>query len=95
MIPLSWVTGDEHRAAGVTWMSCFMFQSDNLLSYLTVEETLTYTAQLALQKHSAEAIRKKVMPGSLLMTHFCVDSKKKIYLDYNSQERCRLLTPDL
>lgn len=77
MIPLSWVTGDEHRAAGVTWMSCFMFQSDNLLSYLTVEETLTYTAQLALQKHSAEAIRKKVMPGSLLMTHFCVDSKKK------------------
>ncbi|MED6242177.1 hypothetical protein ATANTOWER_001232 [Ataeniobius toweri] len=35
--------------------------SDNLLSYLTVEETLTYTAQLALQKHSAEAITKKVL----------------------------------
>lgn len=35
-------------------------QSDNLLSYLTVEETLTYTAQLALRKHSSEAIRKKV-----------------------------------
>ncbi|TRY64886.1 hypothetical protein DNTS_024587 [Danionella cerebrum] len=34
--------------------------SDNLLSYLTVEETLTYTAQLALRKHSAESIRKKV-----------------------------------
>uniref|UniRef100_A0A3Q2PX82 ATP-binding cassette, sub-family G (WHITE), member 5 n=1 Tax=Fundulus heteroclitus TaxID=8078 RepID=A0A3Q2PX82_FUNHE len=37
-----------------------VFQSDNLLSYLTVEETLTYTAQLALQKHSVEAIKKKV-----------------------------------
>lgn len=35
-------------------------QSDNLLSYLTVEETLTFTAQLALKKHSTEAIRKKV-----------------------------------
>lgn len=35
-------------------------QSDNLLSYLTVEETLTFTAQLALRQHSATAIRKKV-----------------------------------
>ncbi|KPP73861.1 hypothetical protein Z043_107033 [Scleropages formosus] len=33
--------------------------SDNLLSYLTVEETLTFTAQLALRRHSADAIRKK------------------------------------
>lgn len=41
------------------------FQSDNLLSYLTVEETLTYTAQLALRKHSAEAIKKKVTRGRL------------------------------
>lgn len=51
------------------------FQSDNLLSYLTVEETLTYTAQLALQKHSAEAIRKKVIPhDSFLCGHilWCV-----------------------
>lgn len=38
----------------------FPSQSDNLLSYLTVEETLTYTAQLALQKHSDDAIKKKV-----------------------------------
>ncbi|CAF97088.1 unnamed protein product, partial [Tetraodon nigroviridis] len=45
---------------------CFSYvlQSDNLLSYLTVEETLTYTAQLALQRHSAEAIRKKSWPSS-------------------------------
>lgn len=42
-----------------------------------MEETLTYTAQLALQKHSAEAIRKKVRPGCLLLTHSCRDSKKK------------------
>uniref|UniRef100_A0A3P9N7C6 ATP-binding cassette sub-family G member 5 n=1 Tax=Poecilia reticulata TaxID=8081 RepID=A0A3P9N7C6_POERE len=44
------------------YQDCFSYvlQSDNLLSYLTVEETLTYTAQLALQKHSVEAIKKKV-----------------------------------
>uniref|UniRef100_A0A671S220 ATP-binding cassette sub-family G member 5-like n=1 Tax=Sinocyclocheilus anshuiensis TaxID=1608454 RepID=A0A671S220_9TELE len=44
------------------FQDCFSYvlQSDNLLSYLTVEETLTYTAQLALRKHSSEAIRKKV-----------------------------------
>ncbi|XP_067241293.1 ATP-binding cassette sub-family G member 5 isoform X2 [Chanodichthys erythropterus] len=44
------------------FQDCFSYvlQSDNLLSYLTVEETLTYTAQLALRKHPAEAIRKKV-----------------------------------
>ncbi|XP_012696881.2 ATP-binding cassette sub-family G member 5 [Clupea harengus] len=41
---------------------CFSYvlQSDNLLSYLTVEETLMFTAQLALKRHSTEAIRKKV-----------------------------------
>uniref|UniRef100_A0A8C2LAM8 ATP-binding cassette, sub-family G (WHITE), member 5 n=1 Tax=Cyprinus carpio TaxID=7962 RepID=A0A8C2LAM8_CYPCA len=44
------------------FQDCFSYvpQSDNLLSYLTVEETLTYTAQLSLRKHSSEAIRKKV-----------------------------------
>ncbi|KAK2896608.1 hypothetical protein QQF64_005877 [Cirrhinus molitorella] len=44
------------------FQDCFSYvlQSDNLLSYLTVEETLTYTAQLALRKHSSEAIHKKV-----------------------------------
>ncbi|KAG7512680.1 ATP-binding cassette sub-family G member 5 [Solea senegalensis] len=44
------------------YQDCFSYvlQSDNLLSYLTVEETLTYTAQLALRNHSADAIKKKV-----------------------------------
>ncbi|XP_026867371.2 ATP-binding cassette sub-family G member 5 [Electrophorus electricus] len=44
------------------FQECFSYvlQSDNLLSYLTVEETLTFTAQLALRWHSAQAIRKKV-----------------------------------
>lgn len=44
------------------YQDCFSYvlQSDNLLSYLTVEETLTYIAQLALRKHSVEAIKKKV-----------------------------------
>uniref|UniRef100_A0A8C6KF27 ATP-binding cassette sub-family G member 5 n=1 Tax=Nothobranchius furzeri TaxID=105023 RepID=A0A8C6KF27_NOTFU len=44
------------------YQDCFSYvlQSDNLLSYLTVEETLTYTAQLALQNHSTVAIKEKV-----------------------------------
>lgn len=59
-------------------------QSDNLLSYLTVEETLTFTAQLALRQHSASAIRKKVIstvivtiktgnPIIYLQTHQCMN----------------------
>ncbi|KAM6916099.1 ATP-binding cassette sub-family G member 5 [Xenentodon cancila] len=44
------------------YQDCFSYvlQSDNLLSYLTVEETLTYTAQLALRKQPGKAIKKKV-----------------------------------
>ncbi|KAL2083374.1 hypothetical protein ACEWY4_021147 [Coilia grayii] len=44
------------------FQDCFSYvlQSDNLLSYLTVEETLMFTAQLALKRHSTDAIRKKV-----------------------------------
>lgn len=38
-----------------------------MLSYLTVEETLTYTAQLALRKHSVEEIKKKVTLKPLLV----------------------------
>ncbi|XP_077351108.1 ATP-binding cassette sub-family G member 5 isoform X3 [Festucalex cinctus] len=57
---------DEYR-------DCFSYvlQSDNLLSYLTVEETLTYTAQLALRKHSAKAIQSKVsaVMGELSLSH--------------------------
>lgn len=58
LILLPWVRSEGWGDLG----GAFLFQSDNLLSYLTVEETLTYTAQLALQKHSAEALRKKVTP---------------------------------
>uniref|UniRef100_A0A8C8CWI6 ABC transporter domain-containing protein n=2 Tax=Oncorhynchus tshawytscha TaxID=74940 RepID=A0A8C8CWI6_ONCTS len=45
------------------YQDCFSYvlQSDNLLSYLTVEETLTYTAQLALRRDSADVIHKKVL----------------------------------
>ncbi|KAM3930835.1 LOW QUALITY PROTEIN: ATP-binding cassette sub-family G member 5 [Leptodactylus fuscus] len=44
------------------FQDCFSYvlQHDSLLPYLTVRETLTYTAMLALQKHSKDAIRKKV-----------------------------------
>ncbi|XP_077438028.1 ATP-binding cassette sub-family G member 5 [Vanacampus margaritifer] len=50
------------KLAREEYRDCFSYvlQSDNLLSYLTVEETLTYTAQLALRKHSAKAIQSKV-----------------------------------
>ncbi|CAN9499624.1 unnamed protein product [Ophioblennius macclurei] len=55
------------------YQDCFSYvlQSDNLLSYLTVEETLTYTAQLALRQHSAAAIQKKVtsVMAELSLTH--------------------------
>uniref|UniRef100_A0A8C5HC74 ATP-binding cassette sub-family G member 5 n=1 Tax=Gouania willdenowi TaxID=441366 RepID=A0A8C5HC74_GOUWI len=55
------------------YQDCFSYvlQSDTLLSYLTVEETLTYTAQLALRQHSAEAIKKKVsaVMAELSLTH--------------------------
>ncbi|XP_063297535.1 ATP-binding cassette sub-family G member 5 [Pelobates fuscus] len=44
------------------FQDCFSYvlQHDTLLAYLTVRETLTYTAQLALQKHSNESLKKKV-----------------------------------
>lgn len=42
-----------------------VYQSDNLLSYLTVEETLLFTAQLALRQHSSGAIRKKVIQDGI------------------------------
>nr|XP_057914046.1 ATP-binding cassette sub-family G member 5 [Doryrhamphus excisus]XP_057914047.1 ATP-binding cassette sub-family G member 5 [Doryrhamphus excisus] len=50
------------KLAREEYQDCFSYvlQSDNLLSYLTVEETLTYTAQLALKNYSANAIHKKV-----------------------------------
>ncbi|CAG6016626.1 unnamed protein product [Menidia menidia] len=55
------------------YQDCFSYvlQSDNLLSYLTVEETLTYTAQLALRRHSTQAIKKKVsaVMAELSLTH--------------------------
>ncbi|XP_069810509.1 ATP-binding cassette sub-family G member 5 [Dendropsophus ebraccatus] len=55
------------------FQDCFSYvlQHDSLLPYLTVRETLTYTAMLALQKHSKEAIRKKVdsVMAELSLTH--------------------------
>uniref|UniRef100_A0A8C1LY30 ATP-binding cassette, sub-family G (WHITE), member 5 n=1 Tax=Cyprinus carpio TaxID=7962 RepID=A0A8C1LY30_CYPCA len=55
-----YVNGGKLKAEQVQDCFSYVLQSDNLLSYLTVEETLTYTAQLSLRKHSSEAIRKKV-----------------------------------
>lgn len=42
-----------------------------------MEETLTYTAQLALRQHSTEAIRKKVTRGRLRLLHYFFPSKRK------------------
>ncbi|XP_077138503.1 ATP-binding cassette sub-family G member 5 isoform X1 [Ranitomeya variabilis] len=55
------------------FQDCFSYvlQHDSLLPYLTVRETLTYTAMLSLQKHSKEAIRNKVdsVMAELSLTH--------------------------
>lgn len=55
------------------FQDCFSYvlQHDSLLPYLTVRETLTYTAMLALQRHSKEAIRKQVdsVMAELSLTH--------------------------
>uniref|UniRef100_A0A3P8UW47 ATP-binding cassette sub-family G member 5 n=1 Tax=Cynoglossus semilaevis TaxID=244447 RepID=A0A3P8UW47_CYNSE len=53
------------------YQDCFSYvlQSDNLLSYLTVEETLTYTAQLSLRKHSAAAIKVSAVMAELSLSH--------------------------
>ncbi|XP_063775882.1 ATP-binding cassette sub-family G member 5 [Pseudophryne corroboree] len=55
------------------FQDCFSYvlQHDSLLPHLTVRETLTYTAMLSLQKHSSEAIRKKVdsVMAELSLTH--------------------------
>ncbi|XP_075057074.1 ATP-binding cassette sub-family G member 5 [Mixophyes fleayi] len=55
------------------FQDCFSYvlQHDSLLVHLTVRETLTYTAMLSLQKHSNEAIRRKVdsVMAELSLTH--------------------------
>ncbi|KAM8947522.1 ATP-binding cassette sub-family G member 5 [Pelodytes ibericus] len=44
------------------FQDCFSYvlQHDTQLAYLTVQETLTFTALLALRKHSKDAVKKKV-----------------------------------
>ncbi|NXY81436.1 ABCG5 protein, partial [Alcedo cyanopectus] len=52
---------------------CFSYvpQSDTLLSFLTIQESLTYTALLTLQKRSNDFIKKKVdaVMAELSLTH--------------------------
>ncbi|XP_061767162.1 ATP-binding cassette sub-family G member 5 isoform X3 [Nerophis ophidion] len=77
------------KLAREEYQDCFSYvlQSDNLLSYLTVEETLTYTAQLALRKHSAKAIHKKVFSRIAVMSRgelvFCGQPEEMV--DFFSQ----------
>ncbi|XP_074844638.1 ATP-binding cassette sub-family G member 5 [Carettochelys insculpta] len=51
-----------HELKKEQFKNCFSYvqQNDTLLNYLTIEESLTYTALLALQKHSTNFIKKKV-----------------------------------
>lgn len=46
--------------AELTPASFISFQNDALLSFLTIQESLTYTALLSLQKCSNSVIKKKV-----------------------------------
>ncbi|XP_053140184.1 ATP-binding cassette sub-family G member 5 isoform X2 [Hemicordylus capensis] len=55
-----YVNGRELRLDQFQDCFSYVLQNDTLLSYLTTEECLTYTALLALQKHSHDFIKKKV-----------------------------------
>uniref|UniRef100_H9GM31 ATP binding cassette subfamily G member 5 n=1 Tax=Anolis carolinensis TaxID=28377 RepID=H9GM31_ANOCA len=55
-----YVNGRELRQEQFRNCFSYVLQNETLLSYLTIEECLTYTALLALQKHSREFIKKKV-----------------------------------
>ncbi|XP_068089116.1 ATP-binding cassette sub-family G member 5 [Hyperolius riggenbachi] len=55
-----YVNGSQLRKEQFQDCFSYVLQHDSLLSYLTVRETLTYTAMLALQKLSREAIQEKV-----------------------------------
>ncbi|XP_075719348.1 ATP-binding cassette sub-family G member 5 [Rhinoderma darwinii] len=66
-----YVNGSQLRKEQFQDCFSYVLQHDTLLPYLTVRETLTYTAMLALQRHSKEAIRKKVdsVMAELSLTH--------------------------
>ncbi|NXQ92876.1 ABCG5 protein, partial [Sagittarius serpentarius] len=51
-----------HQLKKEQFRDCFSYvpQSDTLLSFLTIQESLTYTALLTLQKRSDDFIKKKV-----------------------------------
>ncbi|XP_061482109.1 ATP-binding cassette sub-family G member 5 [Rhineura floridana] len=55
-----YVNGQELRPEQFQDTFSYVLQNDTLLSYLTIEECLTYTALLALQKHSSNFIKEKV-----------------------------------
>uniref|UniRef100_A0A8D0L4B9 ATP binding cassette subfamily G member 5 n=1 Tax=Sphenodon punctatus TaxID=8508 RepID=A0A8D0L4B9_SPHPU len=54
------VNGQELRNEQFKKCFSYVLQNENLLSYLTIEESLIYTALLALRKHSHDYIKKKV-----------------------------------
>ncbi|PIO37368.1 hypothetical protein AB205_0182020, partial [Aquarana catesbeiana] len=66
-----YVNGSQIRKEQFQDCFSYVLQHDSLLAYLTVRETLTYTALLALQKHSKDAIKKKVdsVMAELSLTH--------------------------
>uniref|UniRef100_A0A6J0U6A8 ATP-binding cassette sub-family G member 5 n=1 Tax=Pogona vitticeps TaxID=103695 RepID=A0A6J0U6A8_9SAUR len=55
-----YVNGRELRQQQFQKCFSYVLQNETLLSYLTIEECLTYIAMLALQKHSCDFIKKKV-----------------------------------
>ncbi|KAJ6666954.1 hypothetical protein lerEdw1_018956 [Lerista edwardsae] len=55
-----YVNGHELRQEQFQDCFSYVLQNGALLSHLTIEECLTYTASLALQKHSRDFIKKKV-----------------------------------
>nr|XP_032630912.1 LOW QUALITY PROTEIN: ATP-binding cassette sub-family G member 5 [Chelonoidis abingdonii] len=77
------------------FQDCFSYvqQNDTLLGYLTIQESLTYTALLALQKHSSDFIKKKVdaVMAKLSLSHVATNViGSSIFRGISSGERHRV-----
>uniref|UniRef100_A0A8C3FJZ6 ATP binding cassette subfamily G member 5 n=1 Tax=Chrysemys picta bellii TaxID=8478 RepID=A0A8C3FJZ6_CHRPI len=77
------------------FQDCFSYvqQNDTLLGYLTIQESLTYTALLALQKHSNDFIKRKVdaVMAELSLSHVATNViGSRIFRGISGGERRRV-----
>uniref|UniRef100_A0A8C8RL22 ATP binding cassette subfamily G member 5 n=1 Tax=Pelusios castaneus TaxID=367368 RepID=A0A8C8RL22_9SAUR len=84
-----------HELKKEQFQDCFSYvlQNDTLLGYLTIQESLTYTALLALQKHSSDFIRKKVdaVMAELSLSHIATNViGNHVFMGISGGERRRV-----